>query len=54
MITTIHAKDPSKPWKGKALNYSILQFFDGAESSADAYHPDTPRAYFRGIYYEAT
>ena len=45
-------KDPSKPMKKKAPNYSILQCFDCAESGADAYHPDTPRTYFRGIYYK--
>ena len=46
-------RDLSKPRKRKVLNYSILEYFNGAESSANAYHPDTPRAYFRGIYYEA-
>ena len=30
-----------------------MQDFDGTESSGDAYHPYTPRAYFREIYYEA-
>ena len=47
-------KDPLKPRKRKrkAPNYSILQYFDGAESSADIYRPDTLRAYIREIYYE--
>ena len=30
-----------------------MQDFNGTESSGDPYHPYTPRAYFRVIYYEA-
>ena len=41
------------PVKEPIQFYSILQYFNGVESSANAYHPDTPRAYFKGIYYEA-
>ena len=46
-------KGSIKTKKKKVQNYSILQDFDGIVSSGHAYHPYTPRAYLRGIYYEA-
>ena len=45
--------EPKLKHKRKKLNYSIIQFFDGQESSSESYHPETVDYEFRQIFFDA-
>ena len=46
-------EEPALKRRRKKPRYSVLQYFEGCNSTAEAYYPDSPRDHFREQFYNA-